>query len=85
METATKNHLALNFYKRCCKYIQDLNPNLTKQDIYNVMVGIYEKNYSGNNQVVLQFCILLRNQVLIDVVIESDASNILKAYQDILT
>ena len=61
METATKNHLVLNFYKRCSKYVQNIHPDLTKKDVYEVMKGIYEKNYSGNNQVDLQFCSLLGN------------------------
>jgi hypothetical protein len=73
METATKNHLVLNFYKRCYKYIQQLDLNLSKKDIYKVVKGFYEKNYSGNNQVVLQFHSILGNQVPTEVGIALDA------------
>jgi hypothetical protein len=55
METATKNHLTLNFYKRCSKYIQKLYPKLSKGEVYDVMRGIYEEKYSGSNPVVLDF------------------------------
>ena len=85
METATKNHLVLNFYKRCSKYVQNIHPDLTKKDVYEVMKGIYEKNYSGNNQVVLQFCSLLGNQVPTEVGIALDATKVLQVYQEILT
>ena len=43
METATKNHLTLNFYKRCSKYIQKLYPKLSKGEVYDIMKGIYEQ------------------------------------------
>ncbi len=71
MVTATTNNLVLKFYKRCSKYIWDLHLNLTKKDVYNVMKG--------------KFCSLLRNQVLTEMAIESDATIVLRVYQDILT
>jgi hypothetical protein len=55
METATKNHLTLNFYKWCSKYIQKLYPKLSKGEVYDIMKGIYEEKYSGSNQIVLDF------------------------------
>ena len=85
METATKNHLVLNFYKRCSKYVQNIHPDLTKKDVYEVMKGIYEKNYSGNNQVVSQFRSLLGNQVPTEVGIALDATKVLQVYREILT
>ncbi len=85
IETATKNHLVLNFYKRCSKYIQNVHLNLTKKDVYEAMKGIYEKNYSSNNQVVLQFHSLLGNQVPTEVGIALDAMKVLQVYQEILT
>jgi hypothetical protein len=48
------------------------------------MKGIYEKNYSGNNQVVLQFCSLLANQVPTKVGIALDATKVLQVYWEIL-
>jgi hypothetical protein len=33
METATKNHLSLNFFKWCSKYIQKLHPKLSKGEV----------------------------------------------------
>jgi hypothetical protein len=55
METATKNHLSLNFYKRCSKYIRKLNPELSKGEVYEVMKGIYEEKYSGSDPTELKF------------------------------
>ncbi len=85
METANKNHLVLNFYKKCSKYIQNLHLNLTKKEVYDVMKGIYEKNYDGNNQVVLQFCSLLGNQAPTEMVVALDTTKILNVYWEILT
>jgi hypothetical protein len=45
----------LNFYKRCSKYIQKLYPKLNKGEVYDIMKGIYEEKYSGNNQIVFDF------------------------------
>ena len=70
METATKNHLILNFYKRCSKYIQKLYPKLSKGDVYYIMKGIYEEKYSGSNKIVLDFWRLLGDQVPTNWVIE---------------
>jgi hypothetical protein len=55
METATKNNLTLNSYKRCSKYIQKLYPELSKGEVYDIMKGIYEEKYSGSNKIVLDF------------------------------
>jgi hypothetical protein len=49
------------------------------------MKGIYEKNYSGSIQVVLQFCSLLGNQSTTEMVIAIDATKVLNVYWDILT
>jgi acetoin utilization deacetylase AcuC-like enzyme len=54
METATKHHLSLNFYKWCSKYIQKLHPKLSKGEVYEVMKGIYEEKYSGSDPIVLE-------------------------------
>ena len=78
METATKNHLTLNFYKWCSKYIQKLYPKLSKGEVYDVMKGIYEEKYSGSNQIVLDFRKLLGDQVPTDRVIEKNPTNVLK-------
>jgi hypothetical protein len=43
METATKNHLSLYFYKQCFKNIQKLHPKLSKGEGYEVMKGIYDE------------------------------------------
>jgi hypothetical protein len=84
METATKNHLTLNFYKRCSKYIQKLYPKLSKGEVYDIMKGIYEEKYSGSNQIVLDFRKLLGDQVPTNRVIEKNPTNVLKVYKDIL-
>ncbi len=49
------NHLSLNFYKQCSKYIQKLHPELSKGEVYEVMKGIYEEKYSGDDPIVLEF------------------------------
>jgi hypothetical protein len=70
METATMNHLTLNFCKWCSKYIQKLYPNLSKGEVYDIMKGIYEEKYSGSNKIVLDFRRLLGDQVPTNWVIE---------------
>jgi hypothetical protein len=84
METATKNHLTLNFYKGCSKYIQKLYPKLSKGEVYDIMKGIYEEKYSGNNNTVLDFRKLLRDQAPTARVIEKNPTNILKVFKDVL-
>jgi hypothetical protein len=84
MKTATKNHLTLNFYKRCSKYIQKLYPNLSKGEVYDIMKGIYEEKYSGSNKIVLDFRRLLGDQAPTDRVIKKNPTNVLKVYKDIL-
>jgi len=84
MEMATKNHLTLNFYKQCSKYIQKLYPKLSKGEVYDAMKGIYVEKYSGINQIVLDFRKLLGDQAPTDRVIEKNPTNVLKVYKDIL-
>jgi len=84
METATKNHLTLNFYKQCSKYIQKLYPKLSKGEVYDIMKGIYEEKYSGSNKIVLDFQKLLRDQAPTDWVIVKNPTNVLKVYKNIL-
>jgi hypothetical protein len=43
METATMNHVTLNFYKWCSKCIQKLQPKLSKDEVYDIMKGICER------------------------------------------
>jgi hypothetical protein len=83
METATKNHLTLSFYKRCSKYIQKLYPKLSKGEVYDIMKGIYEEKYSGSNKIVLDFRKLLRDQAPTNWVIAKNPTNVLKVYKDI--
>jgi hypothetical protein len=84
METATKNHLTLNSYKRCSKYIQKLYPELSKGEVYDIMKGIYEEKYSGSNKIVFDFRKLLVDQVPTNWVIEKNPTNVLKVYKDVL-
>jgi hypothetical protein len=82
METATKNHLTLNFYKWCSKYIQKIYPKLSKGEVYDIMKGIYEEKYSGSNKIVLDFRKLLGDQAPTNPVIEKNPTNVLKVYKD---
>jgi hypothetical protein len=84
METATKNHLSLNFYKRCSKYIQKLHPKLSKGEVYEVMNGIYEEKYSGDDLMVLEFRKLLGDQAPTAKAIEKNPTNVLRVYRQIL-
>jgi hypothetical protein len=84
METATKNHLTLNFYKQCSKSIQKLYPKLSKGEVNDIMKGIYEKKFSGSDKIVLDFRKLLGDQVPTNRVTEKNPTNILKVYKDIL-
>jgi hypothetical protein len=52
METTTKNHLSLNFYKWCIKFILKLHPKLSKGEVYDIMKGC-------SNPIVLEFRKLL--------------------------
>jgi hypothetical protein len=84
METATKNHLSLNFYKQCSKYIQKLHPKLSKGEAYEVMKGIYEEKYSGSNLIVLELQKFLGDQVPTAKAIERNPTNVLRVYKQIL-
>jgi len=54
-ETSTKNHLFLTFYKQCSKYNQKLYPKLLKEEVYDIMKGVYDEKYFGSNQIMLDF------------------------------
>jgi hypothetical protein len=84
MATATKNHLSLNFYKWCSKYIQKLHPELSKGEVYEVMKGIYEEKYSGDDPIVKEFRELLGDQAPTEKAIEKNPTNVLKVYRQIL-
>jgi hypothetical protein len=84
LETATKNHFSLNFYKQCSKYIQKLYPKLSKGEVYDIMKGIHEEKYSGSNKIVLDFQRLSGDQAPTDWVIEKNPTKVLKVYKDIL-
>jgi hypothetical protein len=83
METATKNHLTLNFYK-WFKYIQKLYPKLSKGEVYDIMKGICEEKNSGSNMIVLDFQRLLGDQAPTNWLIEKNPTYVLKVYKGIL-
>jgi hypothetical protein len=84
METATKNHLSLNFYKQRFKYIQNLRPKLSKGKVYDIMKGIYNEKYSGSNLIVLELQKLLGDQVPTTKAIVRNPMNVLRVYREIL-
>jgi hypothetical protein len=84
METPTKNHLSLTFYKWCSKYNQKLHPKLPKGQVYEVMKGIYEEKYAGSNLIVLEFRKLLGDQAPTAKAIEKNPTNVLRVYKQIL-
>ena len=84
MEVATINHLTLNFYKRFSKYLKLKYPNLTGEEKYQVCKGVYEKQYKGDNQLVLEYRKKLGNVPPYDNNIKKDPSYVLLMYYEML-
>ncbi len=45
----------MQLFKKCLKYIEAQHPNILKEELCNVVKSIYEKMYSGSNQIVLYY------------------------------
>jgi hypothetical protein len=54
----------MQLFKWCLKYIVKQHPNLSKEEVHDVMKGIYDEVYSGSNSIVLHYQELIRNQIL---------------------
>jgi hypothetical protein len=84
MVTSTINHLVLNFYKRFSRYIRNrynLNPN----EAYTICKGIYDKEYLGDNEIVIKYRTILDNKPPYENSVKKDPSKILTIYNEILS
>lgn len=84
MEVATINHLTLNFYKRFNKFLKLKYPNLTSEEKYQVCKGIYEKQYKGDNPLVLEYRKKLGDKPPYDNHIKKDPSYVIEMYYEML-
>lgn len=84
MEVATINHLTLNFYSRFSKYLKSKFPLLDSKDVYEICKGIYEKEYKGSNELVMEYRKKLGNRPPYENYIKKDPSFVLSVYQEIL-
>jgi len=84
MEVATTNHLTLNFYKRFSKYLKLKYPNLNNQERYEVCKGVYEKQYKGDNSLVIEYRKKLGDNPPYESNIKKDPSFVVGMYYEIL-
>jgi hypothetical protein len=64
-------------YKKCLKYIETLHPNMSRDELYDVLNSIYEEKYSGSNKIVLHYRALIRSP-------DSYQAKLLKVYYKLL-
>lgn len=84
MEVATINHLTLNFYNRFSKYLKSKFKQLTCKDVYEVCKGVYEKDYNGSNELVIEYRKKLGNLPPYENYIKKNPSFVLSVYHEIL-
>ena len=60
MIIATTNHLVLNFYNRITKYIKH-KYNFDNKKTYSIVKQLYEKEYSGNDKIIIEWRNRLNN------------------------
>ena len=84
MVISSINHLVLNFYKRFSRYIKN-KYNLSNEDAYIVCKNIYEKDYSGTNEIIKRYRDILGNEPPYENYVKKDPSKIIKLYNIILT
>jgi len=64
-------------YKKCLKYIETQHPNISRDELYDVLKSIYEEKYSGSNKIVLYYRTLIRSP-------DSSEAKVLKVYYKLL-
>ena len=64
-------------YKKCLKYIKTQHPNMSRDELHNVLNSIYEEKYSGSNKIVLYYRTLIRGP-------DSSQAKVLKVYYKLL-
>jgi len=50
----------MQLLQKCLKFIEKQHPNLSKEELRDVMKNIYEEKYSGSNKLVLYYQHLMR-------------------------
>jgi hypothetical protein len=85
METSTKNHLILNFYRRFTHYIKHKHPEMSKKEIYEVTKGLFNKNSTMTHPILHHYRAILNNVPINEVAVEKNPTSILKIYNEILT
>ncbi len=85
METATLNHLVLNFYKCCTNYIWQNHPHLTKKQVYDVMTNVYSETYEGSDPIALNIRNALGNIPPTEENVKKNPTSIINVYSKILT
>jgi hypothetical protein len=64
-------------YKKCLKYIETQHPNMSRDELYDVLNSIYEEKYSGSNKIVVYYQTLIRSP-------DSSQAKVLKVYYKLL-
>ena len=85
METATINHLVLNFYKRFNRYLEEKYPQLSITERYKICTALYQEEYEGDNPIIIEYRTKLNNKPPYEKFVKQDASYILSVYYEILT
>jgi len=64
-------------YKKCLKYIETQHPNMSRDELYDVLNSIYEEKYIVSNKIVLYYRTLIRSP-------DSCQAKVLKVYYKLL-
>jgi len=64
-------------HKKCLKYIETQHPNMSRDELHDVLKSIYEEKYSGSNKIVLHYRALISSP-------DSSQAKVLKAYYKLL-
>jgi hypothetical protein len=67
----------MQLYKKCLKYIKTQHPNMSRDELRDVLNSIYEEKYSGSNKIVLNYQKLIRSP-------DSSQARVLKVYYKLL-
>jgi hypothetical protein len=76
----TKMHLqkrGMRLNKKCLKYIKTQHPNMSRDELHDVLNSIYEEKYSGSDRIVLYYRKLIRSP-------DSSQAKVLKVYHKLL-
>ena len=64
-------------HKKCFKYIETQHPNMSRDELRDVLNSIDEDKYSGNKKIVLYYRTLIRSP-------DSSQAKVLKVYYKLL-